>query len=147
MNPKQYIRDGRAPVPDREATSRTMSAIGSRNTKPELILRQTLWRMGIRGYRLNWKKALGRPDICFPSRKIAIFVHGCFWHRCPYCQPTLPKSHSDFWRKKFSDNVARDLRVTTELKKKGWRVIVWECQTSSTCEPTLRERIREFWEH
>ena len=126
---KCYIRDGRAPIPEKELTSKVMSSIKDRNTKPELILRKALWNYGIKGYRLHWKKAQGRPDISFPGRRIAIFVNGCFWHRCPYCNPPMPKLHSNFWSDKFEKNVARDKNKIELLNAKGWRTIVlWECQ-------------------
>lgn len=76
-----YVRDKRSPVPKSEATSRVMSANRGRDTGPELLLRRALRAAGHRGYRLHYKKAPGRPDISYVSRKIAIFVHGCFWHR------------------------------------------------------------------
>jgi DNA mismatch endonuclease (patch repair protein) len=124
-----YLRDGRAPIPDKEITSRVMSANRAKGTHPELSLRRALWKEGIKGYRLNWKKAPGRPDIAFPGRKIAIFVNGCFWHRCPYCRPSLPKSHKAFWKKKFSNNVLRDKEKISELEQYGWKVLtIWECQ-------------------
>ena len=81
------------------------------------------------GYRLCWKKAPGSPDIAFPSRRLAIFVHGCYWHRCPYCQPDVPKQHSLFWAQKFAANQERDLRKNKQLGDQGWRVVtIWECQ-------------------
>lgn len=124
-----YKRDGRAPLPVNEQTSRTMSRIPGRNTKPELLMRKGLWHSGIRGYRLHWKKVPGRPDICFPGRKLAVFVNGCYWHRCPKCNAGLPKSHTDFWKEKFEKNVARDKRKINELHKMGWRTcVVWECE-------------------
>lgn len=124
-----YIRDGRAPIPKKESTSRVMSANKGRNTGPEVKLRQILCKNGIRGYRLNWKKAPGRPDIAFPKRKKAIFVHGCYWHRCSKCRLTLPKSNADFWREKFAKNIKRDKLKQKELRKDGWDVlIVWECE-------------------
>lgn len=130
MNPKSYIRDGRAPIPDREITSVIMSSIRGRDTKPEVMLRKALWHAGMRGYRVNWKWAAGRPDVCFPGKKVAVFVHGCFWHRCPTCKPALPKSHRGFWRDKFTKNIARDRLRQLQLRNEGWRVIVvWECQT------------------
>lgn len=125
----KYMRDGRSPVPEREITSKVMSSIPGKNTKPELLLRKALSLAGVRGYRLHWAKIDGHPDIAFPSRKIAIFVQGCFWHRCPDCQLTLPKVHSEFWKKKFEKNVARDKKIETELTIAGWKVVVvWECQ-------------------
>lgn len=126
---RTYLRDGRAPVPKKELTSRTMSAIKAKNTKPETTLRKALWAAGLRGYRLHWKKAPGRPDIAFPGRKLAIFVNGCYWHRCPHCKPSMPKTHTDFWEGKFARNTERDARKISELKAAGWQVItIWECQ-------------------
>jgi len=75
---KDYIRDGRLPIPNNESTSEIMSAIKDRNTKPELALRKELWLSGIRGYRLHCKKLPGKPDIAFPRKKLAVFVNGCF---------------------------------------------------------------------
>lgn len=129
MKKKAYIRDGRAPIPKRELTSRIMSRIRGKNTKPELLLRKALCQAGLRGYRLHWHKAPGRPDICYPSKKIAIFVHGCFWHRCPHCKPAMPKSHQTFWREKFRKNKLRDKKKLRLLRKEGWKVFCfWECQ-------------------
>lgn len=126
---RTYIRDGRAPIPKKEITSKIMSKIRAKDTKPELLLRKALWNNGLRGYRLHWKKAPGRPDICFPGKKLAIFVHGCYWHRCPYCKLSTPKTHKRFWKSKFKRNKERDKRKLRALKKGGWKVITfWECQ-------------------
>ncbi len=135
---RAYIRDGRAPIPKREATSRVMSANKAKNTKPEIALRKALYNNGIRGYRLNWKKAPGRPDIAFPGKKIAVFVNGCFWHRCPICKPKMPISNLEFWKEKFRKNKLRDKRKVRELEKLGWMVIVaWECQIRDKKEETV----------
>jgi len=124
-----YIRDGRAPIPEKELTSKTMSAIKARNTKPELILRKALWGNGIKGYRLHWKKAPGRPDIAFPGKKVALFVNGCYWHRCPICKPNIPRSHSEFWIEKFRRNIERDNEKINQLSQIGWKsMTIWECQ-------------------
>lgn len=132
VNSNTYIRDGRAPIPKKEITSKVMSSIKDRNTKPEIMLRKAFWKNNIRGYRLHWKKVPGRPDIAFPGRKIAVFVHGCFWHRCPHCQPNTPKSNSEFWQSKFEKNVERDKKKLDQLKKQGWKTLVmWECQIKS----------------
>lgn len=132
---KVYIRDGRAPIPEKEATSRVMSANKAKNTKPEITLRKALFNNGLRGYRLHWKKVPGRPDIAYPSKKIAIFVNGCFWHRCPYCKPSFPKSNVEFWKNKFKKNKERDKRKKRELEKVGWKVLVfWECQIKNDLE-------------
>jgi DNA mismatch endonuclease, patch repair protein len=129
LQKKTYIRDGRAPLPKNEITSKIMSAIRAKNTKPELILRKALWAKGLRGYRLHWKKAPGRPDISFPGHKFAIFVNGCYWHRCPYCNPSTPKTHKRFWNDKFKKNKERDRRKIRALRNEGWRSLTtWECQ-------------------
>ena len=100
-----------------------------RDTKPELAVRKLLREAGYPGYRLQWKKVPGRPDIAYPGRKIAIFVNGCFWHRCPKCNPSVPKTNREFWVEKFRRNVQRDQRKTEKLQSDGWKVLtVWECE-------------------
>jgi len=139
-----FKRDGRAPLPLKVSTSRVMSANRARDTQPELTLRRALWKDGIRGYRVNWKKAPGRPDIAFPSKKISVFVNGCFWHSCPYCRPSLPKSHSAFWKKKFRDNVRRDKIKVLQLKRAGWKVLtIWECKLKKNVQCSV-VRIEEL---
>jgi DNA mismatch endonuclease, patch repair protein len=123
-----YIRDGRAPIPKKDITSRVMSSIRAKNTKPEMTLRKALFANGLSGYRLHWKKIPGKPDISYPGIKLAIFVHGCFWHRCPNCNPPFPKSHKRFWEQKFEKNIERDKRKRQDLEKQGWKVVtIWEC--------------------
>lgn len=118
-----------------------MQANRSKDTKPELRVRAALREAGLTGYRLHWKKAPGRPDVCFPGRRVAIFVHGCFWHRCPHCSPSHPKTHSAFWQDKFARNRARDARDSARLVEAGWTVVVvWECRLKGArLEPTMRE--------
>jgi len=124
-----YVRDGRAPLPLKESTSRVMSANKGKATRPELALRRVLRKNGIDGFRTNWEEAPGRPDIAFPSRRVAIFLNGCFWHRCPYCNPDLPRTHKAFWKRKFLQNTRRDKAKRRALKQAGWQVLtVWECQ-------------------
>lgn len=119
----------RTPLTAQEKISLYMRGNTSKNTKPELTLRKALWHDGMRGYRIHWHKAPGKPDICYPSRKLAIFVHGCYWHRCPYCQPALPKTNSLFWQDKFSKNIYRDAKYKQQYREAGWqRIIIWECQ-------------------
>lgn len=121
--------DKRNPEPSNEVTTKVMKANKGKNTGPELTLRKALRDNGHPGYRINWKKAPGRPDIAYPGRKIAIFVNGCFWHKCPHCNLPLPKTHTDFWEQKFERNVQRDIRKTQELEDLGWTVItIWECE-------------------
>lgn len=107
-----------------------MRAVRSENTKPELAVRRILHKLGYR-FRLQRRDLPGRPDIVLPGRRLAIFVHGCFWHRHPDCRKaTIPKTRIDFWTAKFESNAARDERVERELVATGWKVlVVWECQT------------------
>lgn len=142
---KKYMRDGRAPIPKTETISRVMSANKSKDTKPELLLRKALWDEYIRGYRLHWKQAPGRPDIAFPGKKLAVFVNGCYWHRCPHCHPHEPKTNSDFWKKKFEANIARDNSKVEALHAQGWQVItLWECEIKkniNACVELIRQAI------
>lgn len=138
LRKSEYIRDGRSPIPDKEITSKIMSAIKGKNTKPELILRKVLWHNGLKGYRLHWKKAPGKPDIAFPGKKVAIFVNGCFWHRCPHCQPPQPKSNMHFWDEKFRKNIERDRKKLSLLDKEGWTsLVIWECQIKNDLKECL----------
>jgi len=106
-----------------------MSRVRAKNTRPELVFRKELRLQGLTEYRLHPKDLPGRPDICFSSNRIAIFINGCFWHRCPYCKPSMPKTHKAFWAKKFAANVVRDKAKRALLKKMGIRsVVFWECQ-------------------
>jgi|SRR6185437_14945228 len=144
MAKKPYLRDGRAPIPENEKTSRVMSANKGKNTRPEMELRKALWSVGIKGYRLNWKKAPGRPDVAFPGKKIAVFVNGCFWHRCPHCQYNLPKSNTDFWREKFNKNISRDIKKIELLQKLNWKVLtVWECEIENSLS-TIVEKLKNI---
>lgn len=126
---RNYSRDGRAPIPINEKTSQIMSSIKGKDTIPELTLRKLLRESEYGGYRLHWSKAPGRPDISYPGKKIAIFVNGCFWHRCPKCHLPVPKSHSEYWTTKLEKNVQRDKSKQVELLQSGWNVITfWECE-------------------
>ncbi len=108
--------------------SALMSRIRGRDTGPELTVRRLLHAMGYR-YRLQARDLPGRPDIVFRRRHVALFVHGCFWHRHDCGLAYTPKTRREFWQSKFDGNVARDRRVQHELKAAGWRVIIiWECQ-------------------
>lgn len=114
--------------PLNENTVKTMKSNKRKDTKPELIVRKALRDAGYPGYRLQWKVP-GRPDICYPGRRVAIFINGCFWHRCPYCNLPMPKHNSEFWKEKFERNQERDRRDVAELESDGWTVItVWECE-------------------
>ncbi len=139
MAERKYIRDGRAPVPVDPRISAAMSRIRAKNTGPEKAMRAALSAAGIRGYRLQYAKVPGKPDIAFVGRKVAVFIHGCFWHSCPHCQPRRPKTNKSFWNEKLDRNVARDKRKVRELRKAGWRVItVWECRLKKDPEAQVR---------
>lgn len=109
-----------------------MKGNAPKNTRPELELRRLLRAAGWGGYRLHWN-VVGRPDIAYPGRRVAVFVNGCYWHRCPRCQPPMPKSHTEFWATKFERNVERDARKTRQLRASGWTVlVVWECEIAQS---------------
>jgi DNA mismatch endonuclease (patch repair protein) len=106
-----------------------MSQIRGRDTKPEILLRDALWRMGLR-YRLK-SKLIGKPDLVFPTARVAIFVDGCHWHCCPH-HWVRPKSNTTFWDAKFQRNRSRDAKVNQLLIKDGWRVLrFWEHQVKA----------------
>lgn len=111
-----------------EKRSQNMSAIRSKNTKPEVYLRKLLFAQGYR-YRIADKSVPGHPDIFLRKYNTAIFVNGCFWHRHPGCKfAYTPKSRVEFWQKKFDDNVRRDSVVKAELLEHGIKLLtVWEC--------------------
>lgn len=117
-------------IVSREKRSAMMAGIGSRNTKPELAVRRVAHKLGLR-FRLHRRDLPGSPDLVFPKRKIAVFVHGCYWHRHSGCQYAYtPKSNVEFWLNKLQTNVDRDVRIKQELEGGGWNVIViWECET------------------
>lgn len=111
-----------------EQRHKNMSAIRSKNTKPEVYLRKLLFANGYR-YRLHSKSIPGKPDLWLAKYNTAIFVHGCFWHRHRDCRyATTPKNNAEFWKKKFDRNVDRDREVQRALLDKGIKVLViWEC--------------------
>ncbi|MCQ9197291.1 MAG: DNA mismatch endonuclease Vsr [Prochlorococcus marinus XMU1429] len=110
-----------------------MSAIKSKNTKPEIAVRKLLHSLGYR-FRLHRKDLPGSPDIVLPKYKTVIFVHGCFWHRHENCKyASTPKTRSEFWESKFVGNIKRDKINQTNLIKLGWKIIiVWECDLKKT---------------
>jgi DNA mismatch endonuclease (patch repair protein) len=113
-----------------------MSRIKGRDTKPELLLRDVLWRMGLR-YRLR-SKVGGRPDLVFPSARIAVFVDGCQWHCCPV-HWVRPKSNTEFWDTKFAKNRVRDTQVNELLRAEGWRVLrFWEHEVEKDAQRVAR---------
>ena len=119
-----------------------MSRIGSKHTKPELVVRSILHRLGYR-YRLHRKELPGRPDIAFIGRKKAIFVHGCFWHGHGCKIGKLPKSNLAFWNPKIERNRQRDLESISKLEQIGWEVAeVWQCELKEF--QSLEANLRTF---
>ena len=120
-----------------------MARIKRSNTKPELIIRRLLHRLGYR-FRIQWKAAPGRPDVAFPGRKKLVLVHGCFWHQHKGCRLAhVPETRRAFWQEKFDRNRARDARDLARANAEGWDVLtVWECETKDSNE--LEERLRGF---
>jgi DNA mismatch endonuclease (patch repair protein) len=116
-----------------EHRSWNMSRIRSKHTKPELIVRSALHRMGLR-FRLHAKNLPGHPDIVLPRWRVALFVHGCFWHRHRNCHLTYtPKTRASFWNTKFRSNVDRDQTHQQALRRQGWRVaVIWECDVTDS---------------
>lgn len=126
------------------ARSALMSRIRGANTKPEIVVRSLLHRMGFR-FRLHRRDLPGSPDIVLPRHATVVFVHGCFWHRHARCKgATTPKSRVDFWQAKFAKNVERDKRNRRDLRRLGWKVVVvWECDLKKPVrlEATLRRKL------
>lgn len=129
-----------------EARRRNMSAVRGKHTKPELLVRSLLHRMGYR-YRLHGRDLPGRPDIVFPTRRKAIEVRGCFWHRHPdpACRnAVMPATRREWWQAKLDANVARDARNLAALEDAGWAVLVlWECEVRRD-QGDLSRRLRAF---
>ena len=111
-----------------ETRSRNMSAIRSKNTKPEVYMRQPLFARGYR-YGLNSKSVPGHPDIYMKKYNTVIFVNGCFWHRHEGCKYAyMPKTNIEFWKRKFDTNIKRDKNVRKELERlRIKQIVIWEC--------------------
>ena len=129
-----------------EQRSRNMSAIKSKNTKPEIKVRKILHSMGYR-FRLHSKDLPGSPDIVLPKYKTVIFVHGCFWHRHENCKyASTPKTRKEFWNKKFTENKKRDSEIQEKIKILDWRsVVIWECETKNIED--LRDKIIDVFSY
>lgn len=111
------------------ATSKVMKSNRSKETAFEITFRKALRKAEILGYRKNLRSLPGQPDIVFTKHKLAVFLHGCYWHRCPKCHPRMPKRNADFWAAKFDYNKQRDQSNIVLLERMGYKVIVlWECE-------------------
>ncbi len=119
----------------KEQRSKVMSSIKDKNTKPEIIVRKILYRQKFR-YRIHDKTIFGKPDISNKSKKIAIFIDGCFWHGCTKCYRE-PTSNVDFWRNKIKNNKNRRIKVKKELRKEKWNILeLWEHEINQNPEKT-----------
>lgn len=127
---------------DSNTRSYIMSQIKGRDTKPEMTVRRYLHGLGLR-FRLHDRSLPGQPDLVLKSRRVAVFVHGCFWHahrNCPRAH--LPSSRSEYWQLKFDRNVARDRKVARRLRGLGWHVfVIWECKMTNRSLAGLYRRI------
>ena len=125
-----------------DARRRTMQAVKSEDTAPEMIVRRIIHAQGFR-YRLHRRDLPGCPDIVLPRTRKVIFVHGCFWHGNNCARGArMPKTNTDYWSPKISRNRARDARAARQLRAEGWDVaIIWECETRLE---NLRDRLAEF---
>lgn len=141
---RSYKRDKRSPVPKDKTVSKVMSRIKASNTGPELLLRKALFNLGLSGYRINYKKLPGRPDIVYIKRKLAIFINGCYWHGCAVCGWKAPKNNTAFWVNKIERNKARDEEKKMALEALGYKVLtVWEHELKKDLSPVI-ERIRSL---
>jgi DNA mismatch endonuclease (patch repair protein) len=123
-----------------------MSQIKSKNTKPEKIIRKLLWQHGIKNYRIHYKLP-GKPDIVFLKNRIAIFIDGCFWHKCPKCF-RKPATRTTFWMKKIWNNLNRDRKNEEILKNSKWKIIrVWEHDIKKNPEKTVKKIMRLIQEN
>ena len=120
-----------------------MRANRAKDTGPELRLRRALWAAGLRGYRKNVRGLPGTPDVVYGRARLAVFVHGCYWHQCPRCaRNRTPKTNALYWRAKFAANAERDARHLGDLDGMGWRtLVIWECELKDL--PSAVARVRE----
>ncbi len=129
-----------------ESRRKNMAAIRSKDTQPEMLVRQALHRIGYR-YLLHDRRLPGRPDLVFPGRRAVVFVHGCFFHRHddPACKNTvLPRTRREWWAAKFAANRERDAAAKAALHNAGWRCeVVWECEIRRNL-PSVLVRLRDF---
>lgn len=132
-----------ADVHTKEQRSYNMSQIRCKNTKPEMIVRSLVHRMGYR-YSLHRKDLPGHPDIVLTRHHKVIFIHGCFWHmhKCRYGR-VIPKTNKKFWQSKRQGNAERDKRILRHLRKAGWKILtIWECQTRNL--EKLTKKLEQF---
>ena len=124
---------------DKRARSEIMAKVKSRDTGPEMEVRSALHRAGHR-FRIHRSDLPGCPDLLFPRHRIALFVHGCFWHWHGCRRSRMPKSNIEYWKAKIERNVSRDSRTRRELENLGWKWrVIWECEIASGVECVSKE--------
>lgn len=130
-------------VLSKKQRSYNMSQIKGKNTKPEILLRKLLGLNNVKGYRIH-HELIGKPDIVFPKKKIAVFIDGCFWHKCKKCF-VEPETRKKFWIEKINGNVKRDKEVNRVLRKKGWKILrFWEHQVRKSPNKIVSKIIEEL---
>ena len=124
--------------------SKVMARVRAKDTQPEKRVRSIAHAMGLR-FRLHRRDLKGTPDLLFPKHKIAMFVHGCFWHQHPNCKrASIPQTRQEFWLPKLGRNVQRDKESAAQLRLDGWRVkVIWECETKDAVR--LEQRLSRIF--
>ncbi len=144
MTSATRVRKRRKPSAPPLTRSEVMARVRSKDTGPEMLVRHALWAAGLR-YRLHDKRLPGHPDLVFVGRRVALFVHGCFWHSHTGCpRHRIPKSRVEWWARKLARNKERDANVHETLEAAGWRVLViWECEAErEDCLAALVEKLK-----
>lgn len=119
---------------------KTMRAVKGKGTKPEKRLWAMLAGMRLKGWKKNVGSITGKPDVVFPSQRVAVFVDGCFWHGCPHCRRKLPKTNREYWKRKIERNVELAQLHNKKLERDGWTVVrIWEHEMADTT--IIRARI------
>ncbi|OJV18286.1 DNA mismatch endonuclease Vsr [Dyadobacter sp. 50-39] len=131
-----------ADVHSKDVRSFNMSRIRSKDTKPEIVVRKRLFSMGFR-YRIHDKLFPGKPDIILPRYRTVIFINGCFWHGHHGCKYfIIPKTRTEWWTSKISSTSINDLKVSEQIRLKGWQVItIWECELRKNQLEMTMERL------
>lgn len=144
---KGYVRDKRSPRPKNPHVSRVMSANRGSRTGPEEVFARLLRHLAGVSFSRYKRELPGKPDFSARTARVALFVNGCFWHRCPHCKLPLPKNNRAFWKEKFRKNVARDRRNTRKLRGLGYSVItLWECRLRKDSDREVK-RVARILQH
>ena len=132
---KRYPKLPASPTASTESTRASMRGNRSKGTTAEIKLATILDSRGLTGYSANDSEIPGTPDFAFRDERVAVFVNGCYWHRCPYCKPNFPKSNPEYWSAKFERNRRRDAQNRSALRSMGWKpLVVWECKLKKNPE-------------